>query len=167
MRNRMLVRGALLLAIALMAQQLRLVLPLPPLVLTLVIGTLVNCALVLAAKYTSLPVAVTMCLALPVIAFLQGHLPVPLLIPVVFLGNGVFVLLCHRLWNKAIRVVAPVVKAFIMYVSALFMLAEFLPDKTLAKVLLFGMGWPQLVTALLGILLAEVLEKRAELKTGV
>jgi len=163
MQNRMLIRGALLLAIALMAQQLRLVIPLPPLAMTLVIGTMVNCSLVLAAKYAPLSIGVAMCLALPVVAFLQGHLPLPFLIPVVFLGNAVFVGLCHHWWNKAMRVIAPIVKAFTMYVTALFMLAEFLPSTVAAQAILFGMGWPQLITAFLGIILAEQLEKRTSL----
>ena len=47
---RLLVRGALLLAIGALSQQLRLVLPLPVPVMTLLIGPLVNAVLVLAGR---------------------------------------------------------------------------------------------------------------------
>lgn len=68
---RLLVRGALLLAIGALSQQLRLVLPLPlPVpVMTLLIGTLVNATLVLAGRYTTRVLAWTICVALAVIAF--------------------------------------------------------------------------------------------------
>ena len=64
-RVKMLVRGALLLSLAVIVQQLRLILPLPTLITTLLIGTVVNAALVLAARFTGLFTAVAMCLALP------------------------------------------------------------------------------------------------------
>ncbi|MCF0139929.1 MAG: hypothetical protein HUJ81_07505 [Acidaminococcus fermentans] len=66
---RLLVRGALLLAIGALSQQLRLVLPLPVPVMTLLIGTLVNATLVLAGRYTTRVLAWTICVALAVIAF--------------------------------------------------------------------------------------------------
>src|SRR5574344_1600828 len=78
-----LVRAALLLAIALLSQQLRFILPLPKILDTLVIGTLVNASLVLTAHYTDLFLAAITTIALPIVAFLQGHLPIPMLIPVV------------------------------------------------------------------------------------
>ena len=140
------VRGALLLAIALIAQQLRLILPFPVLITTLIIGTLVNAALVLAIRHTGIFVATTMCFALPIIAFLQGHLPLPLLIPVVFLGNLVFILICYKWWSMPIFIIAPVVKTFVMYASSLLILMSFGINNTIVQGVLIGMGWPQLVT---------------------
>ena len=68
----LLVRGGLLLAIGVLSQQLRLVLPLPVPVMTLLIGTLVNATLVLAGRFTTRVLAWTICWALAIIAFSRG-----------------------------------------------------------------------------------------------
>lgn len=161
-KQRMLVRGALLLALAVVAQQLRLVLPLPTLVTSLVIGTIVNATLVLAVRYTGLSTAVVMCAALPVIAFLQGHLPLVLLIPIVFIGNFVLVVFCNEFWCKHIFIIAPIAKASVMYLSALLLFRSLAINTALAKVFLIAMGWPQFVTAVLGILLAKFLMQKID-----
>jgi hypothetical protein len=159
-RLKMLVRGALLLALAVAAQQLRFIIPLPGMATTLIIGTLVNAILVIASRHTGLFTAVVMCTALPVIAFLQGQLLLPLLIPVVFLGNLILVVLCNKWRNKPIMVVAAVAKTFVMYTGALlgFKLLAISPE--IMQIVLIAMSWPQLLTAFLGILLARFLEKR-------
>ena len=92
MQQQKLVRAALLLAIAVVIQQIRLLVPLPVLVSTLIIGTVVNACLALAARFTTLTLAMEMTILLPVIAFLQGHLLLAILIPVVFLGNAAYIL---------------------------------------------------------------------------
>lgn len=161
-KQKMLVRGALLLAIAVVAQQLRLILPLPTLVTSLVIGTIVNAALVLATRYTSLFTSVMMCAALPIIAFLQGHLPIVLLLPIVFMGNFVLVVLCNKFWRTSISIIAPLAKTLVMYLSTLFIFKIWAINVTLAKVLLLAMGWPQFVTAILGILLAKSLSRKID-----
>ena len=161
-KQKMLVRGALLLALAVVAQQLRLILPLPTIMTTLLIGTIVNAALVLAARYTGLFTAVVMCLALPVIAFLQGQLLLLFLIPIVFLGNFILVVLCNKLRSSKVLVIAPVAKAGAMYISVFFLCQSIELNSALAKILLLGMGWPQLVTAFLGILLANSLGEKIE-----
>mgnify|MGYP000031293759 CR=1 FL=1 len=62
-------RGSLFLAFALMVQQLRILLPLPPFVMTLIIGSLVNLSLVLAGRFTAPAVIWAMSAALPAVAF--------------------------------------------------------------------------------------------------
>ena len=161
-KQKMLVRGALLLALAVVAQQLRLVLPLPTFVTSLVIGTIVNATLVLAARYTGLFTAIVMCAALPVIAFLQGHLPLVLLIPIVFIGNFVLVVFCNKFWRMPVFIIAPIAKASVMYLSALLLFKSLAINTALAKVLLVAMGWPQFVTAILGILLAKSLGQKID-----
>jgi hypothetical protein len=159
----MLARGALLLALAIVVQQLRLILPLPTLITTLLIGTIVNATLALAARFAGLFTAVVMCLALPIIAFLQGHLPLVFLIPIVFIGNFILVVLCNKFWRKPIFIIAPIAKASVMYLGAVLLFKSFAINAPLAKVILVTMSWPQLVTAFLGILLARFLEKRLTL----
>jgi hypothetical protein len=160
---RMLVRGALLLALAVVVQQLRLILPLPTIITTLLIGTVVNAALVLAARFTGLFTAVAMCLALPIIAFLQGQLPLVFLIPIVFVGNFVLVVLCNKWWCKSVLVIAPIAKTSAMYLGAVVLFKFFAVNTSMAKFILIAMSWPQLLTAFLGILLAKFLEKRLSL----
>ena len=58
--------------------------------MTLLIGTLVNATLVLAGRYTTRVLAWTICVALAVIAFFQGHILGPV-VPVIALGNGMYV----------------------------------------------------------------------------
>lgn len=159
-KHKMIVRGALLLAVALMAQQLRLILPLPMLVTTFIIGTVVNAVLVMAARSAEIFPAVAIAILLPVVAFMQGQLPLALLIPVVALGNIVFVVLCNRWWATPIFVVAPITKVFVLYLSTTLVLMSFNVPETIMTGILAAMGWPQLITAILGVLLAAAVEKR-------
>ena len=111
---RLLVRGGLLLAIGALSQQLRLVLPLPVPVMTLLIGTLVNAVLVLAGRYTTRLLAWVICVALAVIAFFQGHILGPV-VPVIALGNGMYVELT-RSFNRGpvLFLGAPLGKAVVL-----------------------------------------------------
>ncbi len=154
-----LVRAALLLAVALLAQQLRLVLPLPRILDTLLIGTLVNASLVLTAHYTDLFLAAITTAALPVVAFLQGHLPILLLIPVVFTGNFVFVVLCTLIRNKSVILIAPLAKTLAIYGGALLMLNLLGLPPAKIKMVVLTLSWPQLITGILGLILAKFLEK--------
>lgn len=110
-----LVRGALLLAIALMVQQLRLLIPLPVVVMTLIIGTVVNCVLVLCQRLTTKAIMVAVSFALPFVAAAQGHI-LPPVIPVIFVGNTLYALL-SGLKDKPLScliLVAPAAKALCM-----------------------------------------------------
>ncbi|MEG0798192.1 MAG: hypothetical protein RSE47_07570 [Acidaminococcaceae bacterium] len=158
--NKMKMRGALLLSVALILQELRLVLPLPTLASVFIIGTLLNAALVVATRFSGLFAALAIATALPIVAYLQGHLLLPLLIPIVALGNCLFVIICDKFWGKGIFIIAPLLKTFVLYSASLFLLSQFGIPTTMANVILFGMGWPQLVTGIVGILLAVKLEKR-------
>ena len=99
--NKELTRAALLVAVALMAQSLRFLLPLPGLVSMFIIGTLVNMCLVLLSRLSSLRYAVSGSAILPCDAYLQGQLPLVPMIPVVFLGNLVLILIAHK--EKGVR----------------------------------------------------------------
>ena len=70
-------RGSLFLAFALMVQQLRILLPLPPFVMTLIIGSLVNLSLVLAGRFTAPAVIWAMSAALPAVALCKVIWPFP------------------------------------------------------------------------------------------
>ena len=110
MKNNNWVRGAMLLAVGLVLQALRLVIPMPPMWTVFVVGTLVNMVLVLAARTVGLWPSVMIAVLLPVMAYFQGQLPLPFLIPVVAVGNLVMVYLCARFWGKGIIIAAPLFK---------------------------------------------------------
>ena len=77
MKNNNWVRGAMLLAVGLVLQALRLVIPMPPMWTVFIVGTLVNMVLVLAARTVGLWPSVMIAVLLPVMAYFQGQLPLP------------------------------------------------------------------------------------------
>ena len=163
MNNSKLVRGALLVALALALQSLRLVLPMPQLLSTFIIGTLVHMMLVLTLQLGGLKTALLLAFLLPLTAYVQGQVMLPFLIPVIWLGNFIFVLLVRQFKgrHKLALCVPPVAKACVMLLvawAALSFLA--LPNPALRKTVMFAMSVPQLLTAVAGILLAEQVKKR-------
>lgn len=163
MNNSKLVRGALLVALALALQSLRLVLPMPQLLSTFIIGTLVHMMLVLTLQLGGLKTALLLAFLLPLTAYVQGQVLLPFLIPVIWLGNFIFVLLVRQFKGsrKLSLCVPPLAKACVMLLvawAALSFLA--LPNPALRKTVMFAMSVPQLLTAVAGILLAEQIKKR-------
>lgn len=154
------VRGAMLLAVALVAQELRLILPLPPIISIFVIGTMLNAVMVIAVRFAGLTSGLIIATVLPVVAYLQGHLLVPIMIPVVVFGNLVLVTICGKWWGKGVIFFGPVFKTIALYYGSLIVLSKFGIQQRVADVILISMGWPQLITSILGIILATEVEKR-------
>ena len=157
---RTLARGSVLLTMAIVAQEIRLFLPLPPLLSIIVIGTMLNAIMVMAVRYASLTSAIIISAVLPLFAFMQGHVIIPLMIPVIFLGNFALVLVCDKFWGKGIIILAPVLKTVTLYMLSRVLLSMLGLQNKVVDAILLGMGWPQLITAILGIILAMQLEKR-------
>lgn len=157
---RTLARGSVLLTMAIVAQEIRLFLPLPPLLSIIVIGTMLNAIMVMAVRYASLTSAIIISAVLPLFAFMQGHVIIPLMIPVIFLGNFVLVLVCDKFWGKGIIILAPVLKTVTLYMLSRVLLSMLGLQNKVVDAILLGMGWLQLITAILGIILAMQLEKR-------
>lgn len=147
-----------MLALALVLQGLRLVLPLPLLASTFIIGTLVHMMLVLTLKLNGLATALLLGLLLPLTAYLQGQLALPLLVPVVWLGNVLFVLGIFWLGDKPLwaTLLPPLVKGLVMLAGA-WAVVQFLalPDAALKRGILLGMSLPQIVTGVAGALCAR------------
>lgn len=163
MNNSKLVRGALLVALALALQSLRLVLPMPQLLSTFIIGTLVHMMLVLTLQLGGLKTVLLLAFLLPLTAYVQGQVLLPFLIPVIWLGNFIFVLLVRQFKgrNKLALCVPSVAKACVMLLAAWAALSFLaLPNPALRKTVMFAMSVPQLLTAVAGILLAEQVKKR-------
>ncbi len=160
MNNSKLVRGALLVALALALQSLRLVLPMPQLLSTFIIGTLVHMMLVLTLQLSGLKTALLLAFLLPLTAYVQV---LPFLIPVIWLGNFIFVLLVRQFKDsrKLSLSIPPLAKACVMLLAAWAALSFLaLPNPALRKTVMFAMSVPQLLTAVAGILLAEQVKKR-------
>ena len=166
MSTKKLVLGGLLVAIAVILQASRLILPLTPLLTTFIIGTLVNMMLVLCVRLNGFASAVILSILLPIFAYVQGQLVLPMLIPVVALGNILFTY-CVKSFEQGVLtyLVPPAVKAVSMCASAYVVIA-FLGIESVAmqKGILFAMSVPQLVTGFAGVLCAkkmvEVLKKK-------
>lgn len=151
------VRSALLLALALALQALRLVLPLPLPLSTFIVGTLVHMMLAVTLRLSGLAAALLLGLLLPLTAYAQGQLLLPLLIPVVWVGNVVFLLALSRCgrrrWSAA--VVPAVCKAAAMMLLGWGVVGFLqLGASAVGKTILFAMSVPQLVTGVAGVLLA-------------
>lgn len=161
-------RGALLLAIAVVLQSLRLIIPIPLQISTFIIGTLVHLMLVVARYYSSRTAAFLMGAILPVSAYAQGQLLLPVLIPLVMLGNVLFVHLLPR-ERKGLRTLSgwflpPFGKALVMGLGAFVLLVLLgFGNPAVQKLLLFGMTVPQLVTGIAGILFANYLFKHIKI----
>lgn len=163
MNNSKLVRGALLVALALALQSLRLVLLMPQLLSTFIIGTLVHMMLVLTLQLSGLKTALLLAFLLPLTAYVQGQVLLPFLIPVIWLGNFIFVLLVRQFKDsrKLSLSIPPLAKACVMLLAAWAALSFLaLPNPALRKTVMFAMSVPQLLTAVAGILLAEQVKKR-------
>ena len=162
-RTRVMVCAAMGLALALLAQSLRFFLPLPsgPL-LQLVIGSLVNLALVLTVRFSGSILTAGVGFFLPLVAFLQGQLPLLPMVPVVGIGNTAFAALAGAIvWKSRFVWLTPFVKAALLYGGTqLVLCAVDLPDPA-ASALSMAMGAPQVVTGLFGVALAKVVARRA------
>lgn len=160
LKTRQLARGALLLALGVLSQQLRLVIPLPTPVMTLVIGSLVNTCLALCSVYTSRLLSWVVCVALACIAFLQGHI-IGALVPVIALGNGMFVEMLLIPGEKKVRYVgAPCAKTLVMLIGLCGVFYMLHMPMHLVWKLLSVFIPTQFFTGLIGVLLADVIQDR-------
>ncbi|MDD6308930.1 MAG: ECF transporter S component [Clostridia bacterium] len=128
------------------------------------IGTLVNFSLLTATGAVGLSSGIFISIATPLVAFLQGYLPFVVFIPVVAAGNAILCVLFYyvrKINNYAGGIVASVVKWMVLSLSVQPVLSWFItlpPAKLTALTASFGL--PQLITALLGSLLAILLLER-------
>lgn len=151
-------RTAILLGITLVFQMLRQIIPMPQPLSTFVVGSLVNASLVVAAATVGIPGGVFISLVAPIVAFLQGHLPpVPPMVPIVALGNAIIVVGYAILKGRSPYlgvVVGAVAKAAFLFVAVQLLMQMITLKPPIIKALSFGFSWPQLVTALIGGVLA-------------
>ena len=147
-----------------MVQQLRILLPLPPFVMTLIIGSLVNLSLVLTAP----AVIWAMSAALPAVAFMQGHLALPFMIPVVFFSNAAYAFFCKEAQRARLRIlIAPLFKASCMTAGLFAVSSLFQVGPQLVWRFLLFYGSMQWATSFLGCLFFELVARRLAGKESV
>lgn len=165
MKNRNIVRGALLIALALVLQSLRLFIPLPLPVSTFLIGSLVHMMLVLTLKLSGRTTAILLGILLPLTAYAQGQLALTFLIPVVWLGNILFIvgnfIFAGRKFMELF--LPPLCKGVVMLVAAWLVLWFLeLANPALRNTIIFAMSVPQVLTGIIGTVLARTFENRLQ-----
>lgn len=159
-----LTRAALLLAIMLIFQSIRLFVPVPPFISMFVIGSAVNSCLLLAVEQASWQLALVLAGIAPVIAYLQQVLPLPIFILPVAAANSAYVLgyyMGKRFFGYWPAVgIAAVAKAAAMFAMVIWVIQWVeLPAKVTAA-LSAMFGWPQLITGLGGGIIGYIILKR-------
>lgn len=93
---------------------------------------------------------------------MQGQLPVVLMIPVVALGNAVYILLSGRWQQSRLLYLSPFVKALILYAGTLSVLHIIDLPAPVSGMILLMMSWPQIITGTIGLFLAKRVFKYLE-----
>ena len=154
------IKLAMFLAVALVFQSIRLIMPMiPGPVNMFLIGSLLNTVMVLSIWCTDSPWAAVIGILLPLGAFMQGQLPVVLMIPVVALGNAVYILLAGKFKQSKLAYVSPLVKAVLLYGGTWLVVNTIGLPAPVSGMILFMMSWPQIVTGAIGLFLANEVYK--------
>lgn len=165
-RVAILTRAALLLTIALLFQSIRLLFPIPPFISTFLIGSLMNTCFILAAEIVGMGPTLMIVFLVPIVAYFQQVLPLPVFIIPVALGNAIFIgiFLMGRHWKYWVSIgIAAASKAIFMYVAFSWLLTFIAIPMKIATGLLFVMSWPQFITGIIGGVLAGIIKKRLRL----
>lgn len=149
-------RTAILLALTVLFQSLRVIFPIPANISQFLIGSLVNLALIAAAVVVGLKGGLAIAVAAPVIAFIQGFTPFPVLVPFIAAGNLVLVAAVALLYEKQPVLsiaLGAVIKFIVLYIGIVqvalpFLIPNIKPPQ--AAALSASFSWPQLVTAAIG-----------------
>lgn len=152
-------RSALLLAIALSVQSLRVIVPVPPLVSMIVIGTGINLVLLILAYRVSIKSAALVSAILPVMAFFQGQLPMIVFCPAVAVGNIIFVCLALKWRGKQTVWLAPPAKAVVLFTLSYLIVETIGLPPAAGQAILVMMGAGQAITAMIALIIEKKLEK--------
>jgi hypothetical protein len=151
--NKTTVTGALLLALALLVQSLRLVLPLPLFVSMFIVGTLLNAILFVAVSVTGIKSTLVIAWLTPLVALLEGQLPGIPFVPLVAAGNTVYaamLVFLKKTGGFSALAAASAGKAAFLFFGAWALLSALAFPPPASTAFSFVMSWPQLFTALAG-----------------
>lgn len=146
-----------------------------------VTGSCVNAVLAISVLLTGMSSGITIALISPVLAFLLGIAPNPVVVPAIMAGNTVYVVLLRLIVGDKTKAVGSMVAGWLVAAVAKFATLYLLVVKVICgllsaplldtgalkppmlKALPATFAWPQLVTALIGgavaLLLVPVLKK--------
>lgn len=170
MSIRKLNRTALLLALMLVFQSLRLYLPIPAFISVYIIGSLVNACLLLAAATGGWKPTLLLAVVAPVVAYLQQALPLPVLILPVAAANigyvGGYLILARQ--NTVLAVGAATAAKFtIIYITVVGLIQYIGIAGSMATILTMMLGWPQWLTGFGGgVIFFAVRKKLFNLNLG-
>ncbi len=162
-------RAAIILALTI-ALQLALRAIIPEGINVWIVGSIVNLGLLLAVETTGLWAGSLVAIATPITAYLQQHLPSPVMIPAVMAGNLVLVVLfwlairkdSNRKWMRwAGLFVGSAAKMVFLYFTMRLLLNTLvkLPPAKVA-IILASFSFPQFITAVIGGILASLIASR-------
>ena len=154
-------RTAILLALTVLFQSLRVLVPIPANISQYVIGSLVNLSLIVAAVIIGIKGGLIIAIIAPILAFIQGFAPpFPIMIVLIMLSNVVLVAVVALLYKKSPVLavgLGAVLKFIALFIGVVNIAVPFLlidaPEKVKAT-LSVQFSWPQLVTAAIGGILA-------------
>jgi riboflavin transporter len=160
---RMMTYTALLLVLVIVIQQFKSI-------SIFITGPIVNAVLIIATLLVGFAAGIVIAVISPIVAYLVNPAPImqlmPLMVPFIILGNLVIVIAAHYFKQRQLWLglgFGAVVKALVMwvgvYVVNVVLLGVTLPDKMRLPVIL-SFSVFQLITALLGILLAYLIYPR-------
>ena len=161
-----LTRTALLLALTLVFQSLRFIIPIPVFLSTLLIGSLVNACLLVAVEAVGVQFALIITIIAPIVAYFQQLLPLPIFIIPVALGNAIYIGIFRlgKGWSSWLRIgIAASSKMVFMYAAFSWLLTLITIPVKLAIGLMLVMSWPQFITGVVGGILASIIKKRLQL----
>ena len=162
MNTRFITRTAILLALAVVFQIMgRFLLPFMGPNSNFVVGPLVNACLLVSAAAAGIWSGTAVAVISPFTAVLTGAaIPLPF-VPFIAIGNFLLVLMFHLLRRNRIAgiLTGAVLKFGLLYAVIVVFLGIFQVKPKVAGVLLFSFSWPQLVTALVGGLVAMLVLK--------
>lgn len=153
MELKQMTRLALIVALMLVFQSLRLVLPLPPFMSVFLIGSLVNACLLAAVDTGGWRLALIPAAVAPVVAYLQQLLPLPVLIAPIAAANGAYVLGYRALADRnrlGAVALATAAKFAAVYLTVQGLLKYLVLPGNAAAILAMTLGWPQIFTGLAG-----------------
>lgn len=162
----MMTRAALLLALTLVFQSLRFIIPIPAFLSIFLIGSLVNACLLVAVEMVGIKYAFVIACSAPIVAYFQQLLPLPILIMPVIVGNGIYILVFKlgKRWKMWLGIcVAAISKSIFMYIAFTWLVTMIGIPAQMAASLMFVMSWPQLITGVVGGMVATVIKRKLQL----
>jgi len=130
----------------------------------LIVGALVNLTLIITTWYIGFWSGAAVSVLSTVIAFAQGQLPFPQMIIAVSAGNLILCLIVWLFRKPKLRlpgmVLASVVKPGLLWLLVTQIMVSFAPNEKVAANISVMFSWPQIITALIGGILALLIYPR-------